>query len=469
MELGSIRSALYIDFDNFFGGLLSVDPKAALEVAHNPSVWVERLRTAHSSSGRRWLVMRCYMNPAGWVPHPTQLGERLYFSKFRPFFTQAGFEIVDCPSLTRNSKNGADIRMAVDIMTALRAPTRYDEVAVASSDSDFTHLLQVVRADDRRILMIATSATAVGYQSLADIYLDEQDMLDLMREPDMLADNPAPDDLREAAPATDLVPSNEALTRGAESDRPPSTSQAVDWQDFAGEVHSNFTAATEPLNLSRWSTALIGRFGPELSDGKWFGTGGFRRAIERVGLKNLAMSQHFAWDASQHQAPDDQSDRVGDGIPDEISRYCQIVQLPRIDSDRWPVLFSALEAYALLHEFNLTESTRWSRDYAAEQGVDIPRPAFAYVVRACVTGGAPLSADPPPTSERIAEALIASVQDGASRAGLDVTEDDIAALRSWLHLDESEDSGQTVKTGRSVPGLTPHPSTTAGSGWTSPS
>lgn len=443
MELGSIRSALYIDFDNFFGGLLSVDPKAALEVAHNPAVWVERLRTAHSSTGRRWLVLRCYMNPAGWVPHPTQLGERLYFSKFRPFFTQAGFEIVDCPSLTRNSKNGADIRMVVDIMTALRAPTRYDEVTIASSDSDFTHLLQVVRADDRRILMIATSATAVGYQSLADTYLDEQDVLDLMLEPEIAADGPAPDDLGEGAVATNLMPANEASTQEAESDDSPPIPRAIDWQEFAVEVRSDYSAATEPLNLSRWSMALIERFGPALSAGKWFGTGGFTRALERVGLKNLGMSQRFAWDTSRHQAPDDQSGRASTRIPEEIARYCQIVQLPRIPSDRWPVLFRVLDAYALLHDFKLAESTRWSRDHAAQQGFDIPRAAFAYVVRGCVAGGAPLSADPPPTSERIGEALLASVRDGASRAGLEVTEDDIAALRAWLHLDESKDREHT--------------------------
>ncbi len=73
--------------------------------------------------------------------------------------------------------------MTVDIMTTLRAPNRYDEGALASSDSDFTHLLHVVRADDRRIPMI-TSGTAMAYQSLADTYLDEQDALDMMREPE---------------------------------------------------------------------------------------------------------------------------------------------------------------------------------------------------------------------------------------------------------------------------------------------
>lgn len=439
MELGLTKSALYVDFDNFFGGLLAVDPKAAIDVVQTPSLWVERLRVAHSQGGRRWLVLRCYMNPAGWVPHPNMAGERLYFSKFRPFFTQAGFEIVDCPSLTRSSKNGADIRMTVDIMTALRAATRYDEVVIASSDSDFTHLLQVVRADDRRIVMIATSGTAVAYQSLADTYLDEQDMLDLMREPEEADDLPASGSVEAEAVVPDLSPSGELLTLGSgEPSAGPSPANAVDWKAFADDVRSTYSTALEPLNLARWSTTLIERFGHGLSEGRWFGAGGFARALERVGLQGLRLSQHFAWDTGRHQAPDDPVGAANVGLPSDIARFCEIVQLPRIPSERWPIVFRTLEAYAMLHEFQLTESTRWSRDNAAQQGVDIPRNAFAYVVRGCVLGGAPLNADPPPTVDRIGEALLASVLDGASRAGLDMTDDEKAALRAWLHIDESD-------------------------------
>lgn len=445
MELGATKSALYIDFDNFFGGLIAVDPKAALEVAQNPSVWVERLRSAHGAMGRRWLVLRCYMNPAGWVNHPTQSGERLFFSRFRPFFTQAGFEIVDCPSLTRSSKNGADIRMTVDIMTALRAATRYDEVAIASSDSDFTHLLQVVRADDRRILMIATSGTAVAYQSLADTYLDEQDVLDLMSEPEEANATPtaeySPQDSGERAAAPTLAPPAQPTSTATEPGE-QSRSEAVDWQEFAEEVRSDYGAAAEPLNLARWSSALIGRFGQGLSADGWFGTGGFSRALERVGLEGLKMSQHFAWDARRHEAPDDSPTGAIAGVPPRIAPFCQIVHLPRIPSDRWPVVFQTLETYALMHDFQLTESTRWSRDHAADQGIDIPRSAFSYVVRACANGGAPLNADQVPNSRQIGEALLVSVLDGASRAGLDVTDDDISALRTWLHLDETEEPGQ---------------------------
>lgn len=428
MDQGPTRAALYIDFDNFFGGLIAVDPKAALDVAQRPSLWVERLRTAHSHGGRRWLVLRCYMNPAGWVPHPTDQGERLYFSKYRPFFTQAGFEIVDCPSLTRGAKNGADIRMTVDIMTALRAVTRYDEVVIASSDSDFTHLLQVVRADDRRIVMIATSGTAAAYQSLADTYLDEQDVLDLMHEPD------DGDELTEASASdpADIVPG-----LSPSSDIPEVSAEAVDWDSFTREVRSAYDSAVEPLNLAGWAAMLHHRFGQGLSEGRWFGAGGFARALERVGLPSLRLSQHFAWDTSRHQAPADRVSPVAVvGPPADVARFCEIAKLPRIPSDRWPVIFRTLADYATLHEFQLSESTRWSRDHAAGQGIDIARSAFLYVVRGCVNGGEPLNAEPPPTVDRIGEALLRSVLEGASRAGLDVTDDERAALRTWLRVDD---------------------------------
>ena len=159
--MGHRRSAMFIDFDNFFSGLLSSDPKAALELAERPSAWIHRLATHDAHDVRRWLVLRCYMNPSGNIAHPLRPGERLYFSKFRPFFTQAGVEVVDCPSLTREAKNGADIRIVIDVMTALQHDTCYDEFVLASSDADFTPLLQVLRSD------YETSETPINCARLA--------------------------------------------------------------------------------------------------------------------------------------------------------------------------------------------------------------------------------------------------------------------------------------------------------------
>ncbi|MGD9705430.1 MAG: hypothetical protein AB7Q42_04295 [Acidimicrobiia bacterium] len=91
-----VRAALYLDFDNIFGGLIALDPESALAVAQAPLEWLERLSVRHTLDGpRSWLVRRCYMNPAGWVADPrSSTGERLYFSKYRPYFTRAGFEVI---------------------------------------------------------------------------------------------------------------------------------------------------------------------------------------------------------------------------------------------------------------------------------------------------------------------------------------------------------------------------------------
>lgn len=64
----------------------------------------------------------------------------------------------------QSAKNGADIRIAVEVMTALRAETRYDEFVLASSDADFTPLLQVLRAHDRRVTVISTGSSTAAYE-----------------------------------------------------------------------------------------------------------------------------------------------------------------------------------------------------------------------------------------------------------------------------------------------------------------
>ena len=149
------RSALYIDFDNFFGGLLRSDPQAAVRIAERPQVWIEGLTHPDGAPSRRWLQLRCYLNPGGSVPHPTEPGQRIRFDAFRPYFTQAGIEVVDCPALTKQAKNGADIRIVVDVMAALNQGALFEEFVLASSDSDFTPLLQVLRAADLRTCVIA--------------------------------------------------------------------------------------------------------------------------------------------------------------------------------------------------------------------------------------------------------------------------------------------------------------------------
>lgn len=409
--MGETRAALYVDFDNFFGGLMATDPESAVEVATNPSRWLPRLTYAHSAEdGRRWLALRCYMNPSGWVANPRLEGERLYFSKFRPYFVQAGFEVVDCPTLARG-KNAADIRIVIDVMTALQGPAKVEEFLLASSDADFTPLLHVVRSHDRLITMIATGETATAYEALADRLLDAQSMLDLLRSDSDVDDEPAPSVLGASAPAAGDV------RTGLQ-------------EAFRTEMTAAYRDATEPLNLARVATQVVGQLGSGLRTSNWLGAGSFVRAVRALDLPNAAYSQHYVWDTSRH-APPEQAE-AGRQLPPAIAALCDVTRLPRIPSEDWPNVYAYLEDYGRHNEFNLTEASRWPRDRAAADGHQIARAVFLYVLTACHHQGTRFDVEPKPTAKAIAQALLSSVLSRADLAGIEVSEDERALLQEWL-------------------------------------
>lgn len=417
-----MRAALFLDFDNFFSGLISADPSSAVDIATSPARWLNRLTRGYSDEpARKWLVLRCYMNPAGSLPDPQRPGERLYFSKFRPFFTQAGVEVVDCPALTKGSKNGADIRIVIDVMTALRANTRYDEFVIASADADFTPLLQVLRADDRRITVIATSSTATAYESLADRLLDEQDMFEMMStDPDCSIEAEAEERITTASSTA--------------SARAPIVADPVEakYRAFAESVRETYAKATAPINMARLASELRAG-GCSSADGTWFGLGSFSRAVQGLGLPNVRFSQHYLWDSTRHDEPSAAGATAKPSAPSIVMNLAEVTGMPRIPSDEWPVIYEMLAAYAAQHAYNFTEASKWSRDQAADKGVEIPRSAFTFTIRACQDGGATLNSDPSPDAPSIARALFTSVLRRAEVAGLEVGESERRELAAWIH------------------------------------
>jgi uncharacterized LabA/DUF88 family protein len=145
-----LRAALYLDFDNVVSGLAEgAGPAIAERFATEPALWLAPLM---EDRPRRTLLRRCYMNPAGAIIRAD--GTRAYFSTFRYAFQAMGFEVVDCPRLTR-LKNAADLRIALDVMDALAGPVRLDEFTIMSSDADFVPLLLRLRTHDRTTRLVA--------------------------------------------------------------------------------------------------------------------------------------------------------------------------------------------------------------------------------------------------------------------------------------------------------------------------
>lgn len=169
-----LRTALFLDFDNVFFSLRNADPAAAKAFADEPRRWLEAIAGGGLIEGdgprpptRRVLLRRCYANPS-------------VMRFFRSAFIRAGFQIVDCPSLTGRGKNSADISMVIDALELIGHPTRFDEFVILSGDADFTPLLTRLRMHDRRTTIYANPVTASAYRAMCDGMIAEERLMDLL-------------------------------------------------------------------------------------------------------------------------------------------------------------------------------------------------------------------------------------------------------------------------------------------------
>jgi len=244
------RTAIFLDFDNVVSGLANgAGPEVAHRFAADPEPWFHWLT---QDAPRRVLLRRCYMNPAGYIAD--EAGNRSYFSAFRRAFQSLGFEVVDCPPWTR-MKNGADVRLALDVMDALAAPTRLDEFILMSTDSDFVPLLLRLRAADRRTKLVAH-----------------------------------PDVGRIVRAAADDVVGLDALARGLGWETPPpddAGAEALFGQDVNALIQSTVTdimaEAQGPVALAALGAEVQARTGMTLRETEWGGTGSIDALLVVVG------------------------------------------------------------------------------------------------------------------------------------------------------------------------------------------
>lgn len=401
------KSVILIDFDNVFLGLWRLDAELAQRFANEPMEWLPRLANSHLTLGdRRWLVARCYLNPSGWV----QVDEhnRLYFSRFRPGLVRAGFDVIDCPSMTGAGKNAADIRMVIDALDLLKAESRYDEFLIASSDSDFVPLLQRIRAHDRYITVISPGDSSSAYRSLADNILD-------------------------FAAIDALVWPEAALEETAEEGEGQVADNAGEWDRFRDFLSARYRSSSAALNLAALAHETAREF-PGAREAGWFGAGNFSGAIDRLQLPSARRSQQFLWDEERHQPPATSQRAEENDVPPIIATMMRVIDLPRISKEKWPPLFATLARYAAEHDFNLTEATRWSRDTLEQKGERIGRPTLAFVIRGVGLGGAPLNRQPPPSDVELTEAFHRNMVGHARHNGIEIdaqAEDEIAA---WFGL-----------------------------------
>ena len=156
----SIRSAVFIDYEN-------VGHRTLPDTIPNWVTWLERGEFDKATKRRRKLIAkRVYWNSAA--------------DHLRDKFQKFGFTTILCPKFA-GLKNGADIKMAMDVVEFTRNNPKIKEFILVTKDSDFVPVLQWLRQNKRRTAVLVDPnypAVFTTYRTHADIVIPTRDFMD---------------------------------------------------------------------------------------------------------------------------------------------------------------------------------------------------------------------------------------------------------------------------------------------------
>jgi hypothetical protein len=278
---GPILTAIFVDYDNVYLSLKRKNEDVAKRFSKDAGLWIREIETGglisptntpEISGPRRIVLNRCYGNP---VPRRNTSDNSTDMSSFpfvRHHFLRSGFEIIDCPPLTAQLKNSADIRMVMDIRDLLSHDTYFDEFIILSGDADFTPVLHRLRSHARRTVIYANDNTAAPYTAICDGEVRERDFLALLRQ-GHLQGKDAPEQVREQQ----ALPSAAAIE--------------VTRKQIMSEVVSAVRAAGQPVPLEALADRAVRILGHDKTVGSgWGGVGNFRDLLAKGLPREIRLS-----------------------------------------------------------------------------------------------------------------------------------------------------------------------------------
>ncbi|WP_426595055.1 NYN domain-containing protein [Cellulomonas sp. McL0617] len=429
------RTALFVDFDNVYIGLQRLDPTAAEAFATDPAHWLSELESGTDSEGdftRKFLIRACYLNPSR-------------FANFRPNFTRAGFQVVDCPSLTQQGKSSADINLVLDAVDALAAPTRYEEFVIVSADADFTPLALRCRAADRRVTIMTASPAAAAYRAVADHVITADDLAELVTSTASTLNveaprTPPPVSSKGRGRPTDKAErtGNGGGTGAAEIAAPPAPDPGTEPVVGASEaarkaILQRVRTADRPVTLGAVAGAAQ-KADPTLTGSSWGGAGGFLQWLAR-NVPEVASSPRppgYVWDPKRFGEADlPGAVAEADKDPSALQRQVTAVtDTPGLSETNYRVLLTALAADLAAHPFDRAETSRRVRNACQEAGAAVGRSTVNFVISGTLYGGEQLTSKT--TAKDLAAAWADNVVGLCRGARMELSAGDVAAIREWV-------------------------------------
>jgi hypothetical protein len=217
---GPVLTTVFVDYDNIYLSLKRKNEEAAKRFAKDSAVWLQGIASgelitstnSYAIPGERRIAMnRCYGNP---VPRRNQHDNSTDMNSFpfiRHHFLRSGFDVIDCPPLTAQLKNSADIRMVMDVRDILNHDTYFDEFIILSGDADFTPLLHRLRAHARRTVVFANDHTAQPYTAISDGEVRESNLIALLTSGSRAIAGESPREITAQVPAIDVEAARKAI------------------------------------------------------------------------------------------------------------------------------------------------------------------------------------------------------------------------------------------------------------------
>ncbi|MDP9998965.1 hypothetical protein J2W15_002467 [Pseudarthrobacter sulfonivorans] len=393
-----IRAAMFVDFDNVFTGLQALDPLAAKRFAEDPKHWADALSSGSSGEDtRRFLIRNCYLNP-------------VVYSKYRTYWTRAGFRVIDCPSLTQRGKSSTDINLVLDAMDALSGNVGIEEFFIASADADFTSLIQRFRAADRMTTVIAAGAVAFAYREMADHVVESHDFVAILNGT-----------TAEPIHAVASLKQQDAPVTAKAKTRFKAASPAI--RDVLDLVRAAPGPVVGAMVAHRALTAE-----PSLKT-DWAGFGKFGTWVSQIGqgVEYSPAQGGWVWDGKRFSSED--LPAPGDlepGIEEQVTR---VTDVPALSAAQFRQMFQAMAARLREHPVNRTELSRQVRDDCVNADQPVSRNAVSFVLQGIAYANFPLNDEATP--EGLAAAWTANVEELCRVALLEFDAAEKLAVRRW--------------------------------------
>jgi hypothetical protein len=296
-SLGPILTTVFVDYDNVYLSLKRKNEEAAKRFSKDAARWIKAIETGRlmtptngpaETRQRRIVINRCYGNP---VPRRNQGDNSTDMSSFpfvRHHFLRAGFEVIDCPPLTAQLKNSADIRMVMDVRDILTYDTYFDEFVILSGDADFTPVLHRLRSHARRTVIYSNDNTAAPYTAICDAEIRESDFLTLLLE-GQIAAKTEPQQIEQRPEVQAALPS--------------STSLETVRKEILAEVVSVVRSTNHPVPLEALADRAVRNLGYDKTVGSaWGGVGGFRDLLAKGLPEDIRLNDqppYYVYDATR--------------------------------------------------------------------------------------------------------------------------------------------------------------------------